>query len=388
MEGRETENRAGRRLPGQAVALLQGGLLVLFFVSMLYLRWQQFDTDNYATGLFWSDNREHLEMALSGYNYSLNSILFRLLYGLAGAPGCVALVFAFDVLGIWAARRLLGELIGRSCRGLALLALACCMAAPFCPGLDGEIFRGSFGGALYFNVTYSEMRAFAFLALADFLPLYRQWETGVPPVRWLRTTLWIFLATTCKASFVFVFAPVLLMMLVWDLVRTRGRNLKREIQLGCMVLPSVAACLVEASVLFSDAGSGLAFAPLLEMSYWSEHYLFDVVRTYLFPLTVLVCFGRRLLREQSYRIFWGLGGMAVAQALLLADVSRAAAGNMSWGACFATVLLYLVSVASLVRIATSRERCPGRLVLCTAVFACHLATGIVYWIQRLGGAGI
>lgn len=386
MVGQKTENRQGNRL--SVLSVLQVALLGIFFISMLYLRWQQFDTDNYATGQFWSDNREHLEMALSGYNYSLNSVLFHLLYEVAGAPGCVALVFAFDLLGVGAACRLLTVLAGRSFRGVALLALACCMAAPFCPGVGGEIFRGSFGGALYFNVTYSEMRAFAFLALADFLPLRRQMATEIPLGRWLRTTLWIFLATACKASFVFAFAPTLLVILVWDLVRTRGRNLKQEILMGCMVLPSVAACLVEASVLFSEAGSGLALAPLLEMSYWSEHYLFDLARTYLFPVAVLLCFGRRLLRNPDYRFFWGLGLMAVAQALLLADVSRAAAGNMSWGACLATVLLYCVSVASLVRIARSEARCPRRVTICAVLFACHLATGILYWLQRLGGAGI
>lgn len=376
-----------KTLPG-IFSILQGVLLGVFLASMLYLHWQQFDTANYDTGLFWSDNREHLKMALSGYNYSLNSILFRLLYGVGGALGCALVVFFFDVLGIFAARHLLIRLSGASFRGATLLALACFVAAPVCPGLDGEIFRGSFGGALYFNITYSEMRAFAFLALADFLPLYRQIQKGFSLGQWLRTTLWILLATSFKASFVFAFAPMLLVMLLWDLVQTRGRNLIHELEIGCIVLPSIAACLVEASVLFSDAGSGVALAPLLEMHYWSQHYLFDLIRTYLFPLAVLVCFGRQLLQKQSYRIVWGYSLIAVAQALLLADVSRAAAGNMSWGACFATVLLYLASAASLVQLGSIEKHGSKRRLVCMVIFACHLATGIMYWIQRLGGAGI
>ena len=52
-------------------------------------------------------------------------------------------------------------------------------------------------------------------------------------------------ATSFKASLIFAFAPALLVLLIADFVRTRAKNLKNEIIMGCSVFPGVALCFIQ-----------------------------------------------------------------------------------------------------------------------------------------------
>ncbi|MCO7111163.1 hypothetical protein NIA69_21155 [Gemmiger formicilis] len=70
-------------------------------------------------------------------------------------------------------------------------------------------------------------------------------------------TVLLTVATSFKASLIFAFAPALLVLLIADFVRTRAKNLKNEIIMGCSVFPGVALCFIQANVLFAEEGSGI-----------------------------------------------------------------------------------------------------------------------------------
>ena len=101
-----------------------------------------------------------------------------------------------------------------------------------------------------------------------FIVLGAGMRSGLRWKDWLIYTLFLTTATAFKASFVFAFAPSLLILLIVDLVQTRGRNLKREILMGCSVLPSIALCLLQSIVLFGGESEGLQLIFTVD---WAEY---------------------------------------------------------------------------------------------------------------------
>ena len=100
----------------------------------------------------------------------------------------------------------------------------------------------------------SLLAPFALLAMLWFYRAWHSLQTGKLNLRvWAVYTLLLTVATSFKASLVFAFAPALLLLLIADLVRSRGSRIGREVVMGCSVLPSIALCLVQANVLFAEA---------------------------------------------------------------------------------------------------------------------------------------
>ena len=121
----------------------------------------------------------------------------------------------------------------------------------------GYWYQGTVGGTIYHNTTYIMLAPFALLAMLAF---YRVWPTMRDDLD-LRAyavyTVLLTVATSFKASLIFAFAPALLVLLIADFVRTRAKNLKNEIIMGCSVFPGVALCFIQANVLFAEEGSGI-----------------------------------------------------------------------------------------------------------------------------------
>lgn len=383
---------AGKRLLAE-----EGVFFGLYAAVLWYLHTQQFRPERYVLEQYVSDSYPHLDSALRGKGYSLNSIFLRLFYALGNSAGCGLLFTLFDLWALVLAVRLLRRLapgLPQPVYPVAALA-ACHVMAWRLPFSTMTYFLGTIMGTLYHNMTYASMKCFALLALTVFIDLYAQRRERLSRRTWVWFTVWLSLSTACKPSFAVVFGPALLLLLVVDLWQTRGKNLLNEVLLGCTVLPSIGLALLQGSKLFSETsgnvpGGGVQFAPMAEFNYWAletgEVPLTLILRSLVFPLLVLVCFGLRHRRDAAYRFSWLLFAVAFAESALLMDGARPTHGNFRWGTYFAVFVLFLSATCVLLReLRAAWPRWNAKLLVCGGALVWQAAMGLYYFLLLFRG---
>ena len=133
-------------------------------------------------------------------------------------------------------------------------------------------------------------------------------------------------ATSFKASLIFAFAPALLVLLIADFVRTRAKNLKNEIVMGCSVFPGVALCFIQANVLFAGEGSGIRLIFTVPFDHhrmlwgpFNESGVLGLARSFVFVAAVGLLLGRAAWQRFRYRFSLFTFAVSLAEALLLVE---------------------------------------------------------------------
>ena len=225
---------------------------------------------------------------------------------------------------------------------------------------------------------------------------FRLWDARRDRLRlsdWLGLALTLTLSTLFKPSFLGAFAPAVLVMLVWDFVKTRCRGFRNEFLIGCAVLPSAAVLLWSSSVLFAEdfagTSSGVALRaltlggllPLLVM------YL----RGLLLPLWSHFMQGVKESERGHLRIVWGVLGVAVFEALALTETGfRANDGNFEWGSLALYPTVFGLAIALLGRLVLrtdwKKRGEAAKAIVGIVLLLGHLAVG-AYCLYRPGHAG-
>ena len=229
--------------------------LAAFAAAMVWLHYQQLCSPGGGSDPYTSDLGMHLAFAQRGMVYSTVSLLIGPAYALAGRIGIAVLLAAFHLAAVAVFAYGLRTALPDAPRPARLLvSLVVNLATAVWMPRGGYWYQGTVGGTIYHNTTYIMLAPFALLAMLAF---YRVWPTMRDDLD-LRAyavyTVLLTVATSFKASLIFAFAPALLVLLIADFVRTRAKNLKNEIIMGCSVFPGVALCFIQANVLFAEEG--------------------------------------------------------------------------------------------------------------------------------------
>lgn len=383
----------------QMIVLL---ILIFYFAAMCWLHYQQlYSSDGYA-----SDLPTHIQWSVEGTEgkiYSATSLLLAPLYNIFGMVGVVALLAGTQLMAVvvfaWGLCTTVSDLAASA--GL-LLSLAVNLSQAVWIPRGGYWYLGTVSGTNYHNTTYIMLAPFALLAALWF---YRAWagmRSGLRWKDWLIYTLFLTTATAFKASFVFAFAPSLLILLIVDLVQTRGRNLKREILMGCSVLPSIALCLLQSIVLFGGESEGLQLIFTVDWAEYPGKVLVwglsneaarrGLIRSFVFIGSVAVLLGRTAWNNFRYRFSFLTFCIAMAEALLLVESGeRIADGNLWWGPFICYWVLLLESFAAF--LCGCREWKAGRrakfwrarVTLCGVALVWHLVSGICFLVLMMQG---
>ena len=308
-----TQTRKKRLL--WAICLLA---LALFAAAMVWLHHQQLCATGRGEDPYTSDLGQHLYFAQHGMVYSATSLLIGPAYALGGKLGISLLLGVFHLAAVAVFAWGLKAAVPAWCLPVRLLAsLIVNLAQAVYIPRGGYWYQGTITGTIYHNTTYIMLAPFALLAVLWF---YRAWQgiDGKINLRdWLIYTLLLTAATAFKANLIFAFAPALLVLLIADFIRTRAKNIGNEVLMGCSVFPGVGLCILEATVLFTEEGSGLRLIFTTEFDrhamlwgVFNEPALLGLVRSLPFvaavalllvPSRVLACLLSRLvpLRDEE-----------------------------------------------------------------------------------------
>ena len=364
--------------------------------AVLLWRWQR---------IFWlecadyirADMVGHVALALGRHDYSLSSVIIRILWSLFDedrACTLLSLILTFNqaagVLTLWLLLRgVLPELDGVSALLAALLANIC---GPWIfPGQTG-MYLGVYNGNVWHNMTVLFSRTWIPPALLCFWRLWEARRETLSARDWLGFLFFLLLGTLFKPSFFGAFAPAALALLLWDFVKTRGQGLKNEFLIGLAVLPAAGALIWSSLVLFSDdfAGtqSSVALRALTPALLCSTLLMF--LRGLLLPLWTGILQGPKEARRERLGILAGINAVAMVEALLLTETGfRGNDGNFDWGYISLYPSVFALAIGLLMRMLPA-ARTDRRARLCAIVglvlLLGHLIIG-VYCLSRPGSAG-
>ena len=345
-----------------------------------------------------SDMPAHIALALGHNDYSLASYIVRVLWALFGeARGQTLLslvLTANQLLGVLTVCFLLRRMFPTLDTALALLAaiLAHVCGPWILPG-QTEMYLGVYNGNVLHNMTLLFSRTPVPLVLLFFFRLWDSRESRLRLKDWLGLALTLALSTLFKPSFLGAFAPAVLVMLIWDFIKTRAKGFKNEFLIGCAVLPSAAVLLWSSSVLFAEdfagTSSGVALRALTLGGLLSLLVMY--LRGLLLPLWSHFTQGVRENERGHLRIVWGVLGVAILEALTLTETGfRANDGNFEWGSLALYPTVFALAIALLMRLLqrTDRKKRPDAVKAAVGLVLLlgHLAVGL-YCLWRPGHAG-
>lgn len=346
-----------------------------------------------------SDVPNHIGLAMANADYGLSSFIIKALYSMGSehfALTALSLVLAanmcFGILSLW-------WLICRMFPGLdRVYSLLAVILAHLCgpwiiPGLQTQMYLGVYNGNVYHNMTVLFSRSFIPLCFGFFFELWDQ-RHGKPGLgSWLGLALSFLLATLFKPNFAFAFIPMLAVWLIFDFIKTRGRNFRNEFIMGLAVVPAGLACIWQYLVLFDDNFAGTSSGMALRVVLGAELLALVIMylRGLLLPIFSFTVQGRREEEREHLGLVAICNAVAIFEACILTETGfRANDGNFDWGSLALYPMLFAISIALVMRMMQSadmKKRADRiKVILGLVILAGHLIVG-VYCLQQPGNAG-
>lgn len=384
-------------------SLALASVCLVLGVFLVYKWWGIFV--GVCSGYIYSDVPLHIELARGGNDYGFSSLLVKLL-DLGGQSflekGLAVALTLNNVLGLFTLSLLLRALLP----SLGFLpALLASMLAHICgpwiiPGYQTGIYMGAYNGNLYHNMTVLFSRSFIPLCLIFFFRLWENRRCEICRGDWLGFMLSLFLCTGFKPNFAFALIPLAAVLMIADLIKTRGRSFKPLFIIGCAILPAGFLCIAQYLVLFDqsfgqsatdmlhemdesfvDTSSGIAFRFL-----WGAELLAVLVmylRSLALPIYTLALQGPKEPNKSRIKLFLWVELIALVEASVLVETGyRANHGNFDWGGLALYPAVFGLGIALLFRLFQQlrRDR-PGTIIkplLGLVLLLGHLATGLYF----------
>lgn len=394
------------------VSLPLAAFCLVLAVFLCYKWWKVFL--GVCTGMIYSDVPLHIELALGHNDYGLSSLLIQLFYlgGEAFAQRALALSLTVNnLMGLFTVAMLVRFLLPRLSRLEAFLAaeLAALCGPWLIPGYQMGVYLNAYNGNLYHNMTVLFSRT---LIPVSFICFFRCWSARhgcIPRKDWWGFAVSFFIVTAFKPNFAFAFLPVLAVLLLWDLIRYKGKYFKNEFLLGCAVLPAGFLCIWQYLVLFNnsfgqsatemlqeldedfvDTSSGIALRLLwgAELAAMLVMYL----RSLLLPVYTLALQGRREKERRRIGLFLVVEAVALLEATVLVETGyRANHGNFDWGGLALYPAVFALAIGLLIRMLQEMKlRKPLDVFKCLVglgLLLGHLMVGLYFlWFFGSGGS--
>ncbi len=357
-----------------------------------------------VTGMYESDLYAHIEMALSGWGYSIMAVVFRLLSNLPAFGfyfSIAALLCTLEAFTIALTYVFMRNFLDDA-KVAMFLAFVSGFVMPFyLRSVQPYRYIGYQSGSIWHNSTYIVMKFFALLCVVLYLAISNAYKEKMKA--WEVVTFAILLAvtTSVKTNFILVFAPVALVFLIIDLIL--GVPVKRIIFCALTVIPSMAVILFQRYVLFGEeTGNGIIIDPLYSVYLRAEQPYFTMILSAAFPVFVLLYNlifvlsdtikdfreKRGNLTHRFFLLAWSMWFVGFLELILLRETGqRELDDNFAWGYDFCLFLVFTVSIIyfannikSLVkRIKDSKENTGNALAITfTTAYAAAAALMLVY----------
>ncbi len=372
---------------------------IIYGALLVYLHYNQ--TLFEVGGPFEADTPYHIKMAVEdNFYYSFTAFVYMFLYKFP-CGNLLASVFLSlcELATIFGTYLLLNELwkkyevkVATAATLLAATALNFVMAF-YVKAANARHYIGYQNASIWHNSTYICMKLVGVFVLWYFLKLLDVYKKKLSIKQWLIFTALVALSTGVKPSFLLVFAPVMAIMLLVDLIK--GTKFSRVFIFGFTVIPSLIIILWQNIVLFgADTGNGFTIKPFYTLAQRSDNPKIALVLSVLFPAIVGLIHIKDVWKDKIYLgslFIWAFGFLEVF--LFAESGTRSKDGNFMWGYSISLFVLFLISFVRWLRDCMNKEFLGklkvlryGYLVIAGGVFAYHVVSGIWFFGILLTGA--
>lgn len=245
----------------------------------------------------------------------------------------------------------------------------------------------------FWNATYMATRPFTivcFFEAAKVLRTYRNeftWKGCIP------FAVSLFLMTITKPSYTLVLVPLMGIMLLADMVRSKGKSFKNAVCLCVTMIPTGIDLLYQFCGVFTgtnvkgeETGIGFAFAKV--WSNFSKNIPLSIVMGMALTLGVMVLNYKVLKEKFEYRFAWYNYLMGMGMFLVLYEKGfRMEHANFSWGYMHGMFFVFFMTLVMVLR-NTVEWRKSWKAVLLPAEWAVlgyHLVCGVNFLWYALQG---
>ncbi len=370
-------------------------LSFVFFTSLILFY-------RYIYVLSTSDYPAHIRHALRGKGYSLITILFPLLHRLTDSNILIVLLMSvFVVLTVLATVQFIYRILlsmGYQTDFYCLIPISCSLLyfSKLCiPEWSQYFFQDSFTTQPWHNSTSIAMRLFGIAALLYYFLIQKEYLEKIEWKDCLLFTVMLSLTNLSKPNMFLAFAPVMLIVLICDFIRTRTKSFRNAFIFGCCVLVSISILLVQYKIMYlssdSDGSVVVSLKNALDFLSKDRKLILHLLLNYAFPVYVTVLFvrNRKQLDDFSKRIFlqsWGMNVLTVLISIFVTETgSRAADGNYGWGNPFFAYLLFAVCLIILYKMKEMKLIKCSEVTTARNLYYAHVIFGVFYFVLLLMG---
>ena len=372
---------------------------ILYGILLVYLHYNQILFE--VGGPFEADTPYHIKMAVEDkFYYSFTAFVYMLLYKFPWGNIMTAIFLSLcELATIYGTYLLLKELwkkyevkVSMAVTLLGATVLNFVMAF-YVKAANARHYIGYQNASVWHNSTYICMKLVGVFVLWYFLKLMYVYKEKLSIKQWILFSALIALSTGVKPSFLLVFAPVMAIMLLIDLIK--GTKFKKVFIFGLTVVPSLAIILWQNIVLFgADTGNGFIIKPFYALAQRSDNPKIALVLSVLFPAIVGIIHIKDVWKDKIYLgslLIWGFGFL---EAFLFAESgARSKDGNFMWGYSISLFVLFTISFVRWIRDCMNKEFL-GKLkviryvylIVAGGVFTYHVVSGIWFFGILLTGA--
>ena len=328
-------------------------IILLLFTLCTYMFY------NMLTGEMHSDYQVHLQNALDGDYYSLMSIILAFTFNLFKTNISIAVLMSLIVVtNVFVSATVLKRLlkimgVEADYSYLFIVSAGLMFVCKLCiPDLSSYYFNGALVTQPWHNSTYLLMRPFAMATLLLFFEIQEKYLSEINIKRNIVFAVLIFLTNFAKPNFIIGFAPMMLISLIYDFIRTKGSSFKNAFAFGMCVVFGCTILLFQFGILYPGNDGGgvtVSIENFLDVLRNDSKFFFNLFMNLAFPMYALYLTikNRKKVDAYSKRVViqtWTMYGISLLEWLFIREIGvRATHQNFRWGEEFFAYFLFAIS---------------------------------------------
>lgn len=245
----------------------------------------------------------------------------------------------------------------------------------------------------FWNATYMATRPFAIICFFEAAKVLGRYEKEFSWKGCMPFAVSLFLTTLAKPSYTLVVVPLMALILLVQLWKSRGKSFCNAFRLCVTMLPTGIALLYQYSGVFTginvkgeETGIGIAFAKV--WSNYSSNIPLSILMGMALPIGVLVLNHKEFLKSRLYRFAWWnyLAGMLMFL-LLYEKGFRMLHANFSWGYMHGMFAVFFITLILVIKNTIQWWKSVKVVFVAAewAVLLYHLVCGINFLVYALQG---
>ena len=251
--------------------------------------------------------------------------------------------------------------------------------------INCNMYRGVWSPNTWHNAPILATKGISIIAFFSFFTLLKTYKIKIEKKDFFLFSISMLLSVLAKPTFAFVFFPTVGLYLLYELIASKFKIIKRSLLFFIAFVPSFIALIYQYMILFEEnGGNKIIFGFGTVWHLFVNNLPLAILCGMAFPLFVAVFNYKIFFKSHVYRITAFFVIVGTAEAYFISEAgARMMHGNFMWGYCHALFFAFFISLILYVR-TFCQKNLVYRIVGVLLIVA-HFVSGIVWFIYQFLG---